>query len=208
MEVFILGFLAVAISAIAFKLHLDNKKSKDELDSLGSLLEYTLKDYERSLEDHKNSERELSIIKAKLEGMRETSLTPDNAVPKDMHIEKVLELSSKLTDTERVLQDTKRKFEEARGKAISERVRLGAVGETFAAFHAQFPYNRQTTKALFQPIDLICFEENEIIFIDVKTGGSQLSKKQRNIRDNIKKGNVRFEVHRLDDEGYKIKREE
>lgn len=195
------------LGAVCFCIYLFNKNQnyRREAEELGNLLNRTIEDSEKQLEDQQSTERELAIIKAKIETLRESGLTPDNSIPKNLHTEKVLELANKLSATEMVLKDTQKKFEESRGKQISERVRLGQVGENFAAFHDQFPYNRQNTKALFQPVDLICFEEDEVIFIDVKTGSSTLSKKQRNIRDNIKAGKVRFEVHRLDENGYQIK---
>lgn len=192
---------------LAFSTYQYNKSSnlQREVDSLGNLLTETLKDSERQLEDHKLSEMELSITKAKLEGLGQSTLTPDNSIPKDIHIEKVIELSNKLSSTEAMLQDTTEKFEDLRGKQISERVRLGHIGENFAAFHDKFPYNRKQVKALFQPVDLIYFGDDEVVFIDVKTGDAQLNKRQRMIRDSIRAGKVRFEVHRLDGSGYHIK---
>jgi len=206
MEVFILvGVGLAALLSFSVYLYLQNRKLKEETESLGSILDETIKDHERELEDHQESARELSVAKTKLETLKETTLTPDNSIPKEIHDNKVLELVNELSATKRVLEDTNQKYEKERGKAISDRVRLGQVGENFAAFHDQFPYDRKQVKALFQPVDLVCFEENEVVFIDVKTGGSQLSKKQRQIRDNIKEGRVRFEIHRLDENGYQIK---
>ena len=37
-----------------------------------------------------------------------------------------------------------------------------------------------------QPIDYISFGDDEITFIEVKSGNSQLSQKQRHIRDLVK----------------------
>lgn len=204
MEVITYVLLGVTLLSLSIRYYYKSRSLQDEVGSLGELLSETLQDSERQIEDHRSSERELSILKAKLEGLEQSTLTLENSIPKDVHIEKVLDLSNRLSSTELVLQDITKKFEEARGKQISERVRLGQVGENFAAFHDQFPYSRQNAKALFQPIDLICFEDDEIIFIDVKTGNSQLSTKQRKIRDNIREGNVRFEIHRLDETGYRV----
>lgn len=203
MEVLILT--TAALAALSIYLYFKSKDYKNEADNLGSLLNDTLKDSDRALSDQKESERELSIVKGKYEELKDSSLTPDNSIPKSLHEEKVLHLVGELSSTKQALEETTAKFEKERGKAISNRVRLGQVGETFAAFHESFPYNRKETKALFQPVDLICFEDDEVIFIDVKTGNSQLSKKQRNIRDNIKAGRVRFEIHRFDENGYKVK---
>lgn len=208
MEVFLLAGLGVGLFIISIFLYTKNKNLNEEAGSLGEMLRKEISDNERNIEDHRATERELSIIKAKLETLEQSSLTPDNSIPKEIHVEKVLDLSNRLGATEMMLKEVTEKFEESRGKQISERVRLGQTAENFAAFFSEFPYNRKNVKALFQPVDLICFEEDEVIFIDVKTGGAQLSRKQRKIRDNIKAGKVRFEVHRLDENGYTIKRED
>ena len=42
-----------------------------------------------------------------------------------------------------MLKDVTEKFEESRGKQISERVRLGQTAENFAAFFSEFPLQSQ-----------------------------------------------------------------
>ncbi len=203
MEVYILAGLIVGITL--FILYQSNQNLKSEVESLGEVLELTLSDSEQALEDHKAAEHQLAIVEAKLETLKGSTLTPENAIPKEVYQSKVFEMSQNLSTTQADLELMTEKFEKSRGKQISERVRLGQVAENFSCFFEDFPYNRKETKALFQPVDLICFEEDEVIFIDVKTGNAKLSTKQRRIRDNIRAGRVRFEVHVLDENGYKIK---
>lgn len=87
----------------------------------------------------------------------------------------------------------------------SSEVKTGAIVEQLASFLEDFPYPEDEIKGLFQPVDLIVFRENEVVFVEVKSGDSQLSDKQRKIRDMIEAGKVRFEVHRVNGKGYKIK---
>ena len=61
----------------------------------------------------------------------------------------------------------------------------------------EFKYNRKQARFLASPIDFIIFEEDEVIFMEVKTGKSQLNKNQRRIRDQIKNNQVRWEVLRI-----------
>ena len=203
MEVILIS-LVILLILVVIRVFSSNSKLISEVEYLNSALRKEMTDNDRTLEDQRNSERELAIYKAKFESLQKSALTPDNSIPKDLHLEKVFELSSKLTDTESKLQETTEKFEKSRGTQISERVRLGQTAENFAGFFTEFPYDRKNVKALFQPIDLIYFGDDEVVFIDVKTGASTLSTKQRKIRDNINSGKVRFEVHRLDENGYKI----
>lgn len=205
MEVLILS--AILIAGLLY-LYVRNSKLKDEMSTLDSLLRETLHAHERELQDHKESVQELALIEAKLQAYKQTTLTPANSIPKDIHVLKVLELSAEISDLKLSLSDVTSKFEESRGKQISERTRLGQTTENFAAFFTEFPYDRKEVKALFQPVDLIYFGDDEIVFIDVKTGASTLSTKQRKIRDNIINGKVRFEIHQLDENGYTIKKAE
>lgn len=96
-------------------------------------------------------------------------------------------------------------FEKLRFNKISGDVKLGQKTEHLLPFLEAFPYKNDEIKGLFQPIDLIVFRDDEVVFVEVKTGAAQLSEKERRIRDNIKAGRVRFEVHRLNEKGVTIK---
>ena len=65
----------------------------------------------------------------------------------------------------------------------SSEVRLGHIAETLAPFLDQFEFDPETCTFMGRPIDYISFGDDEITFIEVKSGNSQLSAKQRHIRD-------------------------
>lgn len=90
----------------------------------------------------------------------------------------------------------------------SSEVRLGMIGEHMAPFLECWPYNPSNFRFLGAPVDGIQYNDDSIIFIEIKTGAARLSKSQRNIRDLIKEGKVYFETFRIDDSGAKLKREE
>jgi len=79
----------------------------------------------------------------------------------------------------------------------SSEVRLGQISEQLAPFLDGFPYDPKNCKFLGQPIDLIGFEPDKVVFIEVKTGGSQLSSKQKQIKELIKNKQVFWEEFRL-----------
>jgi predicted Holliday junction resolvase-like endonuclease len=90
-------------------------------------------------------------------------------------------------------QNLEKKLEEetlARKKVLSQKksgeVRLGHIAETLAPFLDQFDFEPERCSFLGQPIDYISFGDDEITFIEVKSGNSQLSQKQRHIRDLVK----------------------
>jgi predicted Holliday junction resolvase-like endonuclease len=79
-------------------------------------------------------------------------------------------------------------------------IRVGQIAEHFVPLLKEFKYNRKQARFLASPIDFIIFEEDEIIFMEVKTGKSQLNKNQRRIRGQVKEKKVRWEVLRINGE--------
>ncbi len=71
-------------------------------------------------------------------------------------------------------------------------VRFGKSFEEFVPFCKDFPGDKEKTKFLGMPIDYICFDEDSIKFIEVKTGSSSLSNKQKKIKKMIEDGKVEF----------------
>tara|TARA_R110000824_G_scaffold64236_1_gene167911 strand:+ start:5018 stop:5389 length:372 start_codon:yes stop_codon:yes gene_type:complete len=92
-------------------------------------------------------------------------------------------------------------YQEQLNKLLSQKksseVRTGQIAEHFMPLLKEFKYNRKQARFLASPIDFIIFEEDEVIFMEVKTGKSQLNKNQRRIRDQIKNNQVRWEVLRI-----------
>ncbi|HEU5053032.1 MAG TPA: Holliday junction resolvase-like protein [Hanamia sp.] len=96
----------------------------------------------------------------------------------------------------------------------SVRVVLGRVTENLVPFTETFKFNPRDTRFIGNPIDLIVFDgvdENAdeifIWFIEVKTGTSGLSQKQKKIRDAIKKGRVDWDIISLKDFGDSVNEE-
>lgn len=79
----------------------------------------------------------------------------------------------------------------------SSEVRLGHIAETLAPFLDQFEFNPEECSFLGQPIDYISFGQDEITFVEIKSGKSQLSSKQRRIRDQVVDGKVAWKEVRI-----------
>ncbi|MHB1701658.1 MAG: Holliday junction resolvase-like protein [Acidobacteriaceae bacterium] len=84
---------------------------------------------------------------------------------------------------------------EARLKTVPERsrtggqaVNLGSMWERLLPCTASFCFSSNDCRSIFDPIDYIVFEGlgtgavSRIVFLEVKTGGSRLTPKQREIR--------------------------
>jgi predicted Holliday junction resolvase-like endonuclease len=96
---------------------------------------------------------------------------------------------------------------EYRKQAIekSQAVLRGNFSEQLAPYLPDFKYNPTECKFLGKPIDFIVFqgldekEISEIIFVEVKSGKSNLNKNERSLRDAIKNKRVRWEEYRVPD---------
>lgn len=87
-------------------------------------------------------------------------------------------------------------------KMRSNAVRYGQKFEQLIPLAKNFNYNLKDVKFLGSPIDMIVFdglddgEVKEIVFLEVKTGTSKLSTRQRKVRDCIVNKKVKFKVIR------------
>jgi len=107
-------------------------------------------------------------------------------------------LSAKLA-----LQDEFRKVRQDALKR-SRAVLGGQAGEQVAPYLPRFPCNPADARFVGKPIDFIAFpgaaegdEIEEILLIEVKTGESQLSQRERQIRDAVEQGRVRYVEYRV-----------
>jgi predicted Holliday junction resolvase-like endonuclease len=113
----------------------------------------------------------------------------------------------KMADQETLISalDEKLRLNEAQydkllGQKKSSEVRTGKITEQIAPFLADYPRDPRTARFLGDPIDFVHFDEDKVTFVEVKSGKSQLSKKQRGIRDMIKDGKVEFIIYRVEGE--------
>jgi predicted Holliday junction resolvase-like endonuclease len=71
----------------------------------------------------------------------------------------------------------------------SQAVTLGKVQEQLIPYLPDFPYNPKDVRFLGSPVDLVVFEGlaegrvRRIVFVEVKTGGSALTRRERCVRD-------------------------
>lgn len=98
-----------------------------------------------------------------------------------------------------------RVIEEERKDAIkkSRSVLNGQFTEQIAPFLPGFPVDASECRFMGKPIDFIAFrglneqEITEVVFIEIKTGKSQLNKTERSLKEAIRNKRVRFEEFRI-----------
>jgi predicted Holliday junction resolvase-like endonuclease len=89
----------------------------------------------------------------------------------------------------------------------SSEVRLGKIGENMAPFFFDWPYDPNSFRFIGNPVDGISFNDNEVVFIEIKTGKSRLSNSQKKIMELVVSGKVKFVTFRVDENGSTLKEE-
>ena len=95
------------------------------------------------------------------------------------------------------LKLSEQQYNKLNSQKKSSEVRTGKIAEQISPFLDDYPMDPSTARFIGDPIDFVHFDEDKVTFVEVKSGKSQLSKKQRNIRDKIKEGKVDFIVYRI-----------
>ena len=78
----------------------------------------------------------------------------------------------------------------------SQAVTLGKITEHFVPYLPDFSYNPKDARFLGSPIDFVVFDGlsegqvKNIVFVEIKTGVSALSTRERRIRDAVQSGRV------------------
>lgn len=81
----------------------------------------------------------------------------------------------------------------------SSEVKTGHIAEKLAPYLSHFPEysDKADITPVFAPIDYVIFDTDAVKFVEVKSGDSKLSKKQRRIRDLVKEGKVEWHEMRI-----------
>ena len=106
-------------------------------------------------------------------------------------------LYSQLIDARKLAKEKTIEYAKLLSQKKSSEVRLGQISEQLVPFLDKFKYDPKNAHFIGMPIDYIVFNNDEIVFIEVKSGGSTLSKKQSEIKKLINGGKVRFETIRI-----------
>lgn len=117
-------------------------------------------------------------------------------------------VAKNLEEEHKLLEELQNKYATLMNQKKSSEVRLGQIGEHIAPFLHDWPWESKNFRFLGNPVDGIQFNEDELVFVEIKTGKSQLSKNQRVIRDLIKEGKIRWAVFRIGEDKCSVKYEE
>jgi len=109
----------------------------------------------------------------------------------------IIALSLNTYYTIKTVRSLKAKYSKILSQKKSSEVVTGHIAEQLAPFLDNFPYDPKQVKFLGQPIDYIHYGDNQITFIEVKSGKSRLSKKQKHIKQLIENNQVFWDEVRI-----------
>lgn len=111
-------------------------------------------------------------------------------------------------EAERDLEKEKENLSKLLSQKKSSETRLGQITEHIVPFLSHCPYDPKDMHFLGQPLDYIVFDQDagEITFLEIKTGNSRASKKQRILKNIINSGNVYYKEMRISDKGVTMKK--
>ena len=85
----------------------------------------------------------------------------------------------------------------------SQAVTAGKVHEQLVPYLPAFPFNPKDVRFLGSPVDLVVFDGlaegrvRRVVFVEVKTGNSGLSSRERSVRDVIQAGEIEWDEVRV-----------
>lgn len=88
----------------------------------------------------------------------------------------------------------------------SSETRLGQISEHLIPFLDGCPYNPKDMHFVGNPIDYLVydFDQGKITFVEIKSGNSKASKRQKTIKNIIKSGRVFYSEMRINTKGVKV----
>ena len=183
------GISIIIILFLCYFVYKHKPQDHSELDELKNENEFfKLKLQEQSAES-KEREDNLTKIINELQ----------SSIPKDR--EDFEERSNIQSQQIKELQEKLDNETEARKKVLSQKksgeVRLGHIAETLAPFLDQFEFDPERCSFLGKPIDYISFGDDEITFIEVKSGNAQLNQRQRQIKELVKQKAISWKEVRI-----------
>ncbi len=117
------------------------------------------------------------------------------------------EMQRSLLEAQNELGDEREKNRVLLSQKKSSETRLGQISEHLIPFLEGCPYDPKNLHFLGNPIDFISFDFDggEITFIEVKSGNSKPSKRQKIIKNIIKSGRINYAELRVNEKGVKHK---
>jgi predicted Holliday junction resolvase-like endonuclease len=98
---------------------------------------------------------------------------------------------------EKIIKNKEESYKKLLSQKKSSEVLTGHIAEKFVPFLKSFKHNPRQAQFLGMPIDFIVFGDDDVTFIEVKSGNSKLNQKQKCIKQLILDKKVKWEEIRI-----------
>jgi predicted Holliday junction resolvase-like endonuclease len=132
------------------------------------------------------------------------------AIKESRNMEQLRELSTDVVNLQDELGGEREKNRTLLSQKKSSETRLGQISENLVPFLENCKHDPRNMHFLGQPLDYVVFnfDEGEIVFLEIKSGNSKPSKRQKILKNIIKSGRVYYEEMRINEKGVKTKTSE
>lgn len=115
------------------------------------------------------------------------------------------ELQSDLLDAQDFLGNEREKNRTLLSQKKSSETRLGQISEHLVPFLSECKHDPKTMHFLGNPIDYVVFDfdQGSITFLEVKSGNSKPSKRQKTVKNIVKSGRIYYDEIRINEKGVK-----
>ncbi len=183
----------VAFGGFTYLAHRNTKKQLREYKELFDLSDQAFKGGQDKIQNLLEAANNKDVL---LERGVNALNTANNRLKEQITL--VQRLATEITTLRQTLEFQETQHQKLLGQKKSSEVRTGKIAEQISPFLDDYPLSPQTARFIGDPIDFVHFDEDKVTFVEVKSGKSQLSTKQRRIRDLIKAGKVEFTIYRVE----------
>ena len=115
------------------------------------------------------------------------------------------ELQGDLLDAQDFLGQEREKNRTLLSQKKSSETRLGQISEHLVPFLSECKHDPKTMHFLGNPIDYVVFDfdQGSITFLEVKSGNSKPSKRQKTVKNIVKSGRIYYDEIRINEKGVK-----
>lgn len=153
--------------------------------------------------DQEGQDKRIEELKTALETAK--TLAADRRQALDNKTKEIYELQFSNMEFARSLDKEQDKYDRLLGQKKSTEVRIGQISEQIAPFLHAWPYKAGHFRFLGSPIDGVSFEDDCVVFVEIKTGKGRLSPSQLRVRKQVREGKVKWVEFRVDPDGINIK---
>jgi len=159
-----------------------------------------LQEYKQLFELADTSQKESQAkVETLLQAVSVKDLLIDRAAQSfELSQQRSVQTAEEITGLKSALSFQEDQYDKLMNQKKSSEVRVGMITEQIAPFLADYPLSPGTARFLGDPIDFVHFDDDKVTFVEVKSGKSQLNKRQREIRDLVQQGKVEFIIYRVE----------